>query len=186
MFVYITWPDFTRSADMFVAITWPKWAELANGVLYYSRHPGTQCMCRRLGGPLVGLDGPENLAPRRGSKTGLSSSQRVVRPTELSRTLCWLLLAYLAAVWAVKAVGNESSGSMKGGVACLAVRVAASQVCLMDVIKVKKPMVYCILLSLILWPPCLNLWPISRVLTLFFSCKHNITLSKHKLCCTLL
>ena len=42
---------------------------------------------------------------------------------------------------AVQADGNESSGSMKGGVACLAVRVAAFQVCLMDVIKMKKAMV---------------------------------------------
>jgi len=37
----------------------------------------------------------------------------------------------------VQAGGNESSGSMKDGVACLAVRAAASQGCLRDVIKMK-------------------------------------------------
>jgi hypothetical protein len=41
----------------------------------------------------------------------------------------------------VLADGNESSDLMKGGVACLAVRVAASQGCLMDVIEMKKVMV---------------------------------------------
>jgi hypothetical protein len=44
-------------------------------------------------------------------------------------------------VLAVQADGNESSGSTKGGVAGLAVKVAAAQGCLTDVIKAKKAMV---------------------------------------------